>query len=464
VLSTIDDGETLNTLSRPAEWDFNAEGTVVELATPADGATSYVIRRVTPLASAYVTFSSGRLSPEQLNQAALFNLYVLQEYLDESGAGTAIDLVALTGRVTANEVDIAANDVDIAANDVDIAALQSGFADYVLQGNAAFVAIEAAFAAIEADNWVTNARMANNSVNTAELVDDSVTSAKLATNSVTSDAIADNAVDTAAIQDDSVGPAQLAPGAVNDAAIGSNVLSPIVSSLNGGQLAGLRNLLINASQNINQRGYVSGAATSSANQYTIDRWRVVTSGQSLSWTTSIGITTYTISTGGIEQVIEYIPVSGSYTLSWVGTATGRVNGVVVPNGNNISLIGGTSATIRFSGGTFSRPQFELGTQATAFEFRPTALELALCQRYYVDDIYVSGGTYASVAGQSCHLSFQLPAEMRATPTATLSNTATVNCSVTGTGSVGVLGGRVLVTASGAGGVIFNTNVACDAEL
>ena len=49
------------------------------------------------------------------------------------------------------------------------------------------------------------------------------------------------------------------------------------------QLAG-RNLIMNSLGRVNQRGYTSGTATGAANQYTLDRWRVVTSGQNLSWT------------------------------------------------------------------------------------------------------------------------------------------------------------------------------------
>jgi hypothetical protein len=50
---------------------------------------------------------------------------------------------------------------------------------------------------------------------------------------------------------------------------------------NAGPLSGVRNLVINGNFAINQRAYVSGAATSGANQYTLDRWRVVTSGSAV---------------------------------------------------------------------------------------------------------------------------------------------------------------------------------------
>ena len=156
-----------------------------------------------------------------------------------------------------------------------------------------------------------------------------------------------------------------------------------VKNLNGGPLAGIRNLLINGNPIINQRGYVSGTATSGANEYTLDRWRVVTSGQSITWTDSANVRTVTAPAGGVEQVIEGLNIlSGTYTLSWTGTATATVDGSAVTNGGQVTLTGGTNATVRFSSGTFSLAQLEVGTVATPFERRSYGQELALCQRYY----------------------------------------------------------------------------------
>lgn len=156
-----------------------------------------------------------------------------------------------------------------------------------------------------------------------------------------------------------------------------------VNSLNGGPLAGMRNLLINGNPIINQRGYVSGTATSGANEYTLDRWRVVTSGQSITFTDSANVRTVTAPAGGIEQVIEGINIfSGTYVLNWTGTATATVNGTSVAKGGTVTLTGGTNCTVRFSGGTFSLPQLEPGTVATPFERRSYGQELSLCQRYY----------------------------------------------------------------------------------
>lgn len=154
-------------------------------------------------------------------------------------------------------------------------------------------------------------------------------------------------------------------------------------------LPSFRNLLINATGVINQRVYVSGTATTSSNQYTVDRWKVQTSGQSLSWTASAGISTFTAPVGGVAQVVEGGSIQGgTYTLSWIGTATATVNGSAVSNGANVILTGNANATVVFSSGTFSLPQLEKGAAATGFDFRPIGLEMQSCLRYF-ENIYGS---------------------------------------------------------------------------
>ena len=144
-----------------------------------------------------------------------------------------------------------------------------------------------------------------------------------------------------------------------------------------------RNRLINAQGLINQRGYVSGTATTSANQYTVDRWRVVVSGQNLTFSTTNNEVTFTAPAGGVEQVIEGLNLeSGTYVLNWEGTATATVGGTAVAKGGTVTVVGGANTTVRFIDGTFIRPQFEAGSVATPFERRPYGAELSLCQRYY----------------------------------------------------------------------------------
>jgi len=190
------------------------------------------------------------------------------------------------------------------------------------------------------------------------------------------------------------------------------------TALGIGNAISFRNLLINANGAINQRTYVTGTATSGANQYTLDRWRVVTSGQNLGFTTAAPDSTMTAPAGGLEQVIEGSNVIGGvYTLSWTGTATATVNGAAITNGGNTaSLTANANVTIRFTGGTVLRPQFELGTVATPFERRLDGLERSLCQRYFelcpVNFRTLSGG----VAGGTYNITYGYKVTKRSTPT------------------------------------------------
>ena len=199
---------------------------------------------------------------------------------------------------------------------------------------------------------------------------------------------------------------------------------------------GVRNAIINGNPIINQRGYVSGTATSGANQYTLDRWRVVTSGQSITWTDSGNVRTVTAPAGGVEQVIEGINlITGTYTLNWTGTATATVAGNAVAKGGNVSITGGTDTTVRFSSGTVSLVQFEPGTVATPFERRIYGQELALCQRYF-EAGYVAARGYASGASQGFNYAlYSYKQTKRSAPTVALSSATATGVGIPAVGSL-----------------------------
>lgn len=164
-------------------------------------------------------------------------------------------------------------------------------------------------------------------------------------------------------------------------------------SLNGGQLAGLKNMVINGNFQLNERTYVSGVATTIANQYTLDRWRVVTLGQSVTFSASGNGNSITAPAGGVEQVVEGASiVGGSYVLNWTGTATASVNGTTRAKGEVFTLPANTNATIRLIGGSASLVQLEQGTVVTSFEHLPIGIVRQLCQRYFqaINGMNISG--------------------------------------------------------------------------
>lgn len=152
-------------------------------------------------------------------------------------------------------------------------------------------------------------------------------------------------------------------------------------SLGLGSVSG-RNKVINGHFQINQRVYGSGVATTAANQYTLDRWRVVVSGQSLTWTTSGNGRLVTAPSGGMEQVIKGANIEGgTYVLNWSGTATAEVNGVGRAKGEAFTLSANANVVVRFVSGTVDLVQLELNG-VSPFEYKSESQELRDCRLYF----------------------------------------------------------------------------------
>lgn len=236
-----------------------------------------------------------------------------------------------------------------------------------------------------------------------------------------------------------------------------------IASINGGQLAGLRNRIINGNFGINQRTYASGAAVGT-NLYGHDRWKMAASGDTYTFSTTANVTTVTIPASKVlQQVIEGLNLeSGTYTLSWSGTAQGKIGaGSYGASGVTGVIVGGTNTTIEFGPGAVSKVQLELGTTATVFEQRPYGMELALCQRYAWALTCVTGNMICPLLNANTVTSYgviKLPVSMRAAPALTFGGISNVNyvgqtgsgvttIALTGT-SAGLDQATVVVTGAG----------------
>jgi hypothetical protein len=155
--------------------------------------------------------------------------------------------------------------------------------------------------------------------------------------------------------------------------------------------------------------------------------------------------------------------AGSYTLSWVGGGTGRINTtsgaspltVALPANTNVSVVVPTTAT---------DVQLEAGSVATPFERRPLGLELSLCQRFY-NKVNFSVLQYSMSAGAYSSTWVSFP-PMRAVPATTLG--VELNPGSVGNAAVGYIstnGCRVQGTSAGAGvNTDFSGYVLLTAEL
>ena len=220
-----------------------------------------------------------------------------------------------------------------------------------------------------------------------------------------------------------------------------------------------RNKIINGAFGINQRAYVSGAATT-AGQYTLDRWKV-TGTQGITFATVANKTTVTIPSGQtLQQVIEGLNLqTGMYVLSWEGTAQGRIAGGAYGTSGSViaSITGGTNTTVEFNAGTASNVQLEIGAVATPFEHRSYGVELAMCQRYYEYPLLPGLGTVGAALTDG-QITGVFRVNKRATPTISLYPGKTLSNCVIEIGTAYRTPSSLNPSASPVGFILFTSGV------
>lgn len=218
-----------------------------------------------------------------------------------------------------------------------------------------------------------------------------------------------------------------------------------------------RNAVINGGFAVNQRE-VSGVVNLVAGDYGHDRWKAGADGCTYTFATVENKTTITITSGSLIQPIEGLNLfSGTYTLSWDGTAEARVQGGEW-SAETIStaIVGGTDLSLEFRAGTLSQVQFERGDVVTSFEQLSYDEELRKCLRYcQVYDAKAFGvitifGNGIAESSEAVRGAFHLIAPMRVVPTVTLSDLGDFRIYTTGDHKFN----------SGAGGLEARSNTMC----
>ena len=246
----------------------------------------------------------------------------------------------------------------------------------------------------------------------------------------------------------------------------------LISVLGDSGAAGNRNRIHNGNFQVNQRA-VSGTVTLAAGAYGHDRWKAGSGGCTYTFAASGKDIVVNITAGSLLQVIEDKDVEGGqYRLSHTGTAQARisVNGAA-PSGayaaaplTSAAATGGQSMTVEFGTGTVSKVQLEPGTVETAFERRPYATELALCQRHYETGSVSMRGYQVGGGAIYYFCNFKVPKRSAAGTTITFSGTSLLNASSILADSITTDGFRPSATASTSGDTLFLVNFVPKSDL
>ncbi|RQO57035.1 hypothetical protein DBV14_09505 [Variovorax sp. KBW07] len=237
-----------------------------------------------------------------------------------------------------------------------------------------------------------------------------------------------------------------------------------------------RNLLINGRFAVNQLA-LSGTVVLAAGAYGHDGWKAGPAGCSYSFAKVGNLTTITIISGTLRQVVHGIKLDGGdYVLSWTGTAQGRI----AAGTYGANLVTATSVTaavnliVEFNAGTLTNVQFEEGTTPSIVEKVHPLEELIRCQWYYRTSYigYPPGSTGVGgvlgrkttlAASTSAYAQFEIDFDppMWTTPTFSFYNPATGTAGEMRNETIGVNYGITTVGSSAfsANGVVVQAAVA-----
>lgn len=223
----------------------------------------------------------------------------------------------------------------------------------------------------------------------------------------------------------------------------SAAAAPIsVSSINGGQLAGLRNKIINGNFQVNQRGWGTPVVLGAGSRGH-DRWKAGAAGCTYTWAAVGRDVVITITAGSLMQVIDGENIeAGTYLISHAGSAQCRVgvNGAAPAGAYSAAPLitpvasAGQHLTVEFGTGTVSKVQVEAGSslnQVTPFEYRLVALEHELCRWYFELHQHNAANLFAinAAAGGQTFSSLLFKDPKRVTPTIVIGSVTPINCTV-----------------------------------